>query len=166
MLTNDTTREKTRDRRASGEPSPEGMGWREMVPWQHRNRCERHGEEEWGGVGCQVAKVMGEAEEGGSYGDTSLSPRARRGWDMSKAHPLVPAGKGGTEERPAWELGARPLGLEVGVWRNTWDLAFRTVSRAPAPRPPWALAVPRGLVPAFSLGLSIHWGLMQERYIN
>lgn len=61
-------------------------------------------------------------------------PHVRGGdWDMSRAHPLVPAGKGGTEQRPAWELRAwphkPPLGLEVGVGGNTWDLTFRTVSR-------------------------------------
>lgn len=121
-----------------------------------RDRCARHSEgEEWWDLGCQAAKVVVGEQEREAVRMMPPQPHGRGGDpDMSRAHPLVPAGKGGTGESPAWELGARPhkqpLGLEVGVWGNTWDLTFRPVSPVPAPPP----APPPALAPAPGAGCS------------
>lgn len=77
MFTNDTAQEKTRDRGDSRSPALKGWGWQEGSGG--RDRCARPTEEEWWDLGCQAAKVMGAAGEGGSEEDAYQAPRARRG---------------------------------------------------------------------------------------
>lgn len=151
---------------------PEGWGWQEGDRGCGRNTGEAMEQAERG-LGCPVAKGAGE-DGGGTWDESLPSPRVlgRDCETSGTGHPCqqvsVALGRGKRgNSSPASGMRTWAAGGNVGKHlRSGLPHCLPVPGSHPAPPQLWALADPQRPVPAFSLGLGAHRGLMQEHYIN